>query len=246
MATPATTTTQAPSWLVPFQQYGLDQSLSAYQNPGQLVAPFAPQQEQAISGITGLTANGGGAPFTAAGNYLSGVLNGNPATNPFLDSMFNQGANAVQNRLSSEFAGMGRNVESSLPVQADQLNNLATQLYGGAYNTGVQQQMGAAQMSLPYTQQAYQNFNNLFGVGQQVQGQSQRYIQAPQDFLNQYLNRVNGYNLGQTTTATPAFNPLAGAIGGAGIGYNIGNSINSDYGGLLGSIAGGLLGAYGG
>ena len=239
-----TQTSTAPAWQIPYQQYGLNQSLAQYQNMPQLVAPFAPQQEQAISGIAGLTANGGGAPFQAAGNYLSGVLNGNPATNPFLDSMFNQGANAVQNRLSSEFAGMGRNVESSLPVQADQLNNLATQLYGGAYNTGVQQQMAAAAQALPYTQQAYQNQNNLFNAGQQVQGLAQQYIQAPQTALNQYLSRVNG-SLGTTSTTPYYYNQGAGALGGALLGSQIGSGLNSDYGGLLGSVAGGLLGAFG-
>lgn len=244
MSNPQTTTQTAPSWQIPYQQYGLNQSLANYQNGAQ-VAPFAPQQEQAINGISNLTNAGGGAPFTAAGNYLTNTLNGNPASNPYLDSMFNKGANQVQNRLSSEFAGSGRNIEGSAPIQADQMNNLATQLYGGAYNTGVQQQMNAAAQAVPYTQQAYGNLNNQFNAGQQVQNLSNQYIQAPQNYLNNYLSQVNG-SLGATQTYNPAFNSGAGALGGALLGSQIGSQVSSNpYAGLLGGVAGGLLGYQG-
>ncbi len=243
-----TQTQQAPSWQVPYQQEGLNQSLAQYQNPGNLVAPFAPQQEQAISGVTNLTQNGGPATQQAASNFVTNTLNNGPTSNPYLGQMFNQAAQATQNQLASQFAGSGRNVDQSQALAGQQLNNLATDIYGGAYNTGVQQQLGALQMANPVTQQAYQNYGNLFGAGQNVQNLAQQYIQAPQNSLNQYLSRTNGA-LGQTGTFNPACNAGAGALGGALAGGGLGQTIGSmfggsggSYGSLLGAIGGGLLG----
>ena len=61
-------TAQAPSWQLPYQQYGLNQATAQYNgvsSPQQLVAGFAPQQNQALSGIQQLATNNptlGGAP----------------------------------------------------------------------------------------------------------------------------------------------------------------------------------------
>lgn len=83
-------------------------------------------QSQYLSNAAQLGANGNPA-LNAATNYEANAANGAYLnSNPYLDATFNQAANAVQNRVSSEFAGSGRNLESSIPVQNDQLNQLAT------------------------------------------------------------------------------------------------------------------------
>lgn len=82
-------------------------------------------------------------------------------SNPYLDATFNQAANAVQNRVSSEFAGSGRNLESSIPVQNDQLNQLATQIYGGNYANERQLQSQAAQQAPLASQANVSNLNAL-------------------------------------------------------------------------------------
>lgn len=239
---------QAPSWQSPYQQYGLQQATANYQNvnsPQQLVAGFSPQQNQAIQGITNLA--GGTPQTTSAQNYVTSVLNGNPAQNPYLSQQFNLAANDVQNRLSSEFAGSGRNVIGSLPVQSDQLNNLATQLYGGAYNTGVQQQENALAQAVPLEQQQFNAQNNLFNAGGAIQGLAQQYITAPQTFLNQYLSQVNG-NLGATQSIQQPVTPyqqLAMSATGAGLGSQLGTQIGNAFGGQGGTI-GGLIGGLGG
>lgn len=238
---------QAPSWQQPYQQYGLQQAAAQYQNvnsPQQLVAGFSPQQNQAISNITNLA--GGTPQTTAAQNYVTNVLSGNPASNPYLNSMFNQAANTVQNRLSSEFAGSGRNVIGSLPVQSDQLNNLATQLYGGAYNTGVQQQENAAAEAVPLEQQQFNAQNNLFNAGGQIQNLAQQYIQAPQTFLNQYLSQVNG-NLGTTRATQEPYSPFLQTANNANIGSQLGSAIGNYFGGsggTWGGLLGGIAGAF--
>jgi hypothetical protein len=244
------TNATGPSWALPYQKNALDQATAQFNgvsSPQELVAGFSPQQNQAISGIQQLATNN--PTLGAAQNYTQSVLNGNPANNPYLNSEFNQAANSVQNRLESEFAGSGRNAVGSLPLQSDELNNLATQLYGGAYNTGVQQQENAL-ASAPNTVNAQTGLQqSLFGAGQQVQNLGQSYIQAPQTFLNNYLAQTMGVP-GQTSTLT---NPLSATqrVAQAGTGANVGSQIGSLLGsyfgdGSGGSTAGGLLGALAG
>lgn len=243
-------TAQAPAWQLPYEQDALKQAQAQYNSvtsPQQLVAGFSPQQNQAIQGITNLATNG--TPGTnAAEGYVSRVLNGSPANNPYLNSEFNQAANTVQNRLESEFANSGRGVVNSLPIQADEMNNLATDLYGGAYNTGVQQQENAAANAVPLEQQAYTGQQNLFNAGAAIQGLGQQYINAPQQFLQQYLNQANQGANKAITTQQPlsTTQQLALAGTGANIGSGLGSAIGSLLGGSTGSNWGGLLGALGG
>lgn len=239
-----TTTTTAPSFQVPYQQYGLNQAYSNYQNGAQ-VAPFAPQQEQAINNITGM-ANNGTAVGNAANNYASGILNNGPSQNPYLDATFGQAAQATQGQLASQFAGAGRNVGESQDQRSQQLNQLATQIYGGAYNTGVQQQEQAASLAPTLDQNQYNNQNQLFNAGQSVQNLANQYIQAPQQRLNQYLSQVSG-NLGATQSTPYTSNSAAGGLGGALIGGQLGGALtpNSPYGTLIGGLLGGVAGAYG-
>lgn len=245
--TTQTQTAQAPSWQLPYLQYGLNQAQGNYQNissPTQLVAPFSDQQNQAIQGITDLATNN--PTLGSASGYVQSVLSGSPASNPYLDSMFNQGANAVQNRLESEFAGSGRNVIGSLPVQSDELNNLAAQLYGGAYNTGVQQQENALASAPNVVGSQLGLQSGLFGAGQNVQNLAQQYITAPQNFLNNYLSQVTG-NLGRTVTTQEPYSPALQTAQYAGLGSQLGSGIASALGGnSTWQNVGGLLGALGG
>jgi hypothetical protein len=241
-STQQTQTQQAPSWQQPYQQLGLQDSLSQLQNTNQLVSPFSSQQNQAISNITNL-ANNGDPGTTAAGNFITNTLNGNVQQNPELNSLFQQGANQIQQQLGSQFAGAGRNVDQSQGQTAQALGTFGSQLYGNAFNTeaGLQTSaLGAAPNNLN-SQLGLQN--SLYGAGQNVQNLGQQYIQAPQNFLNQYLSQVNG-NLGATSTFNPAFNAGAGALGGALVGSNLGSSLSggSSLGSLIGALGGGLLG----
>jgi hypothetical protein len=136
----------------------------------------------------------------------------------------------------------------SLPLRSDELNNLATSLYGGAYNTGVQQQESAASMAPGAVNTALSLPQAEFNAGGAVQGLAQQYINAPQTFLNQYLSRVNG-NLGTTQTTPVYFNRGLGAVGGGSLGASLGGALGGAFGGNgsdYGQLAGGLLGALAG
>ena len=73
-----------------------------------------------------------------SGEYLD------PASNPYLTGTFNTAAQGVQNNIASQFGAADRNVVSSAPVQSSAMNQLANEIYGGAYNTGMSNMVQAS------------------------------------------------------------------------------------------------------
>jgi hypothetical protein len=172
--THTTQTTEPPAFIRPFMQYGAQQARALYETggpqyyQGNTVVPFADQTERALLGTEQRALQG--SPVTnAAQQYATNTLTNTPSSqfgtasnpyassenpygsvnNPYLDATFNKAADSMQNRLESQFAGAGRNVMASRPANADYLSDLATNIYGGAYenerNRGLsydQQQLG--------------------------------------------------------------------------------------------------------
>lgn len=201
-----TNTTQQtlPDWLQPYltQELGNAQQFQtqATTNPQSMVAGMTPAQQQGITSIEN-TANSGINPSAsaAAANQFetSGALL-NPNENPYLQNTFNLASQSVQNNLDSQFAGSGSNVENSIPVQADQMNNLATQLYGGAYQQGLQQMTQASALAPTIQQGTYLPGQELYQAGGLQQQQQQNVINAPYNALSWYsgLLGLNGSNMG--------------------------------------------------
>ena len=150
---------------VPMAQAGYGQALQDYQPTnaglgaimGAAGAPSASSSAQAAN------------RFETSGALLD------PASNPYLQNTFNEGAQQIQNNLSSQFGAAGRNTLASLPVQSDEMNNLATQLYGGAYQQGLQTMTQASALAPSIDQGTYlpgqqllnasgQALNNNMGV----------------------------------------------------------------------------------
>lgn len=176
------------------------------------------------------------------GKYLS------PDSNPYLKDTFHQAANQVQQQVGAQFAGMGRNLESSIPVQNDQMNQLATQIYGGNYANERSNMQNAAQNANNLNASNLANLGALGQAGALQQQQSQNYIDAaqnrfnynqnqPYQNLNQYMGLINSMQHGTAqTTQQPVFhNQAAGALGGAMAGYG---STGSMWGAGLGALAG--------
>ena len=257
-----------PSWLQNSAQYGLNQGQSMYGQggpnyyPGNQVAPFSPLQEQALTGVENRATQG--SPVTAAAqNNATATLNGSylsPGSNPWLDQTFQQGANAVQNRVSSEFGQAGRNLESSIPVQNDQMNQLATQVYGANYQAERANQMQTMGQANSLANNDYYGLGQLMTAGNQVQNQSQQMInqningynwqqQQPYNNLNWYQNLVgNTIHGGTTTTQTPysGGNRLGGAVGAAMLGSSLGGAAGATYGALGSAVGGAAQGSSAG
>lgn len=186
-----------------------------------------------------------------SGKYLS------PDSNPYLKDTFHQAANQVQQQVGAQFAGMGRNLEASIPVQNDQMNQLATQIYGGNYANERQNMQNASQNAVSLNGANLANLGALGQAGALQQQQSQNYIDAAQNRfnynqnlpwqnLNNYMGSINSLQHGATSTSQqPVFhNRAAGAAGGAMAGYQAGQGMGT-YGGLIGAGIGAIGGYYG-
>lgn len=228
-----TTTTEPPKYQLPYLQYGMNQAQSLY-NQGNQVAGFNPYQQQAQQMVYD-RATAGDPTIGAASDYVQKSLGGGfMGSNPYLDATFNKAALATQNQLASQFAGAGRNVDQSQGLRAQQLGDLATSIYGGAYENERNRMQGV----LPYAQQlgnqGYTDAQALLGIGQQQQDMAQRTLDAPGTALDQYLARVSG-NMGTTTKTGGGFSG-SGALGGAMLGSYLMPGIGTVAGGLLGGL----------
>ena len=92
---------------------------------------------------------------TLQGDYLS------PGSNPWLEGTFNRAADLTRGRLSSEFAGAGRDLGASAPARSEELQTLASNIYGGNYQQERNRQMGAVGQALPLANQDYTDINAL-------------------------------------------------------------------------------------
>lgn len=260
-------------------QYGAQQGRALYETGGpqyyggNTVVPFSEQTENAL-GRTEQRALQGSPVNQAAQGYATRTLNSAPtsqfggASNPYLDATFNKAADSVQQRLGTQFAGSGRNIEASRAVNADELNNLATGLYGGAYESERNRmaqdlsqqrahQFGVAGLAPTLANQDYVDLNALQGVGGQVEDLTGRLMEdqaarwdfsqnAPQHNLDNYIARITGgYPGGTQTNTTPTYrNRTSGAAGGAMAGAQMGSAFGP-WGTAIGAIGGGLLGGWG-
>lgn len=198
-----------PSQLVPYYDYALStgQNLQNQGGPQQSsgqVAPLSAMQQQGLSSIQG--AASGMNPATGAANWNNYATSGalmNPSSNPYLTGEFNQGADAIQNQLSSQFGAAGRNVLASAPIQSDEMNQLATSMYGGQYDTNLNATQAAASAAPSIAQGLYTPGNQLLSAGALPQQQQQNILntQTAQSNYNNALpyNSLSWYSslLGQ-------------------------------------------------
>jgi hypothetical protein len=253
--------TTLPAWLQPYMTDALTAGQQLYQAggpvyyQGQQVANLTPEQLAGISQTENVASTPSASQGAQSANRFetSGALL-NPSANPYLQGTFNQAANAVQSQLASEFAGAGSNVINSLPVQADEMNNLATQLYGGAYNQGLQTMTQASALAPGIDQGAYLPGQMLEQAGGTLQNQSQNDINAAMQAYNYNstlpMNMLSWYSglLGQngspfkSASSSTSGNPNA-ALQDAGLGIAGLGAAGST--GLL-SALGSLFGAGGG
>lgn len=145
----------------------------------------------------------GGSPImNQAESALGANIAGGP--NPYLDSMVNQAQGSVmrnyQNTAIPQLLGgsmssgsfgntgiTGAARESQNDLQQN-LGNIATQMYGGAYDTDKARQMQAIGMAPTFGNQAYQDAGQIMNVGQIQQDQAQK----PLDFnYQQYQDQQN-------------------------------------------------------
>ena len=222
--------------------------------PGNQVAPFSPLQEQGFAQIQNAANQPNTLGQTGQG-YFNNLESGsllNPATNPNLQNMAQLADNQISNNLTSEFAGSGRNIEGSAPVQASQMANVAADIYGGAYNNTLNNMTSALPQASQLTAQSFMPGQELLGAGGQIQNQAQNMIGANQNQFGYYQNlpfsQMNNYanllgGMPGSTQSTPYYqNVGAGALGGGLAGAQLGGMFGQTG---WGAGIGALLGAVG-
>jgi hypothetical protein len=182
---------------------------------------------------------------SAQASNLIGGRGLDPDSNPWLRKTYNRAADATRGRLASEFAGGGRDLAASAPARSEELQTLASNIYGGNYQAERGRQANMIGQSLGIGQQ---NLNNQRGIYNQGMGMglnqqmgalgsalpfaNQDYtninamIQAAGNPVNNLLNRIGAIApaMGGTATQTnPVYNdPFSAGIGGAMMGGMIG------------------------
>lgn len=147
-------------------------------------------------------------------NFMMPTANGSMLfSNPMLDATFNKAAQGVQNNVNAQFSGAGRYGSGAHQgVMQQGMNDLATQMYGNAFETERGRQMQAAGMiqsgwesDLARQLQGAQNFalNNQQAVANRFTG-----AEGLQGSFNQGLE-----NLARAMTAAPQAYDFATAPG---------------------------------
>jgi hypothetical protein len=247
-----TTRMEPPKYQLPYLQRGLEEAGSIYdqERGGNNIAPIAQETEDAWTAAAARAR--GGSPLTTAAQGLATktIEGGFLGSNPHLDATFERAALQTQNQLASQFAGSGRNIDASRNLRSQELNDLATGIYGGAYDAERNRMQDAMGAAAPLANQDYVDLGQLAQVGAGREGYAQEQLDAGGLALDRYLGRVQG-NMGQNTYASMARNRAAGAVGGAMLGYGAGSQFGSYMGGNqnvwggLGALAGGALGGWG-
>lgn len=227
-----------PSWIEPYltstlsSAQGLEQSGGPQYYPGQQVASLTPMQNQGIGDVQSLSQ--GPNASTTAQNQNMNIESGqylNPNTNPYLAGTLNTADQGVQNQISSEFAGSGRNIIGSAPVQSSAMNQLANQIYGGAYQSGMQNMVQASGLAPSIDAGTYAPAQAELSVGNGVQQQNQSQINAamnqynynqqlPENMLSWYSGLIgqNAAPFGGSTSQGSGSNNTALTDAGIGIG----------------------------
>ena len=210
--------------------------------------PYLNQQNQGVTGNTLGQAQG-----------IIGGAGLNPDTNPYLQQTFNRAADLTRGRLASEFAGSGRDIGASAPARSEELQTLASNIFGGNYQAERGRQTGLIGQSLGLGQSNLANQRGTFLQGQgqglaQQQGalgaglpyanqdytNIQAMIQAGGSPVNNLINRIGAIAPaagGTAVSSQPVYNdPFGAALGGGLAGASLGGLFggNSPFAGIFG------------
>ena len=256
-------------------QFGYSEAKDLYgypQYPGNYYTTFNPIQEQAL-GLTQARSLYGSPTTSLAQAEAAQTLGGgylDPRSNPYLQSAVGGAlqdvgrayAESVAPQLQSEFVGAGRygsglqQAAESLSRQdlARQMGNIASNMYGQAYESERDRMLRQAALAPQYQGMDYTDLSNLAAVGDIIDQKAREILQSdimryqyPQTQLDEYINRISGlsgggYGTRSTTEPVPGSSLLGGAMGGYSLGQSIASTINRENPNPLISVGGAILG----
>lgn len=160
----------------PYQAYG-----------GTGVVGMNDAQNQAL-GMVANRAMSGSPIMDQANSTLTSMLQGGQ-TNPYLDQMVQRAQDSVRSNMTSAMVGSGSFGNSGVQEAAGRaMGDVASQMYGNAYETNAARQMQALGMAPTFGNQAYTDAQQLLNAGSFAQNNAQDMA----DFnYQQYLNQQN-------------------------------------------------------
>lgn len=216
----STTVSEIPEELKPLATRYTAEATKMFDTPyspytGQRYADMNALQNAGV-GATAMRALNGDAAINAGyGNVLS-TLNGNyldPSTNPYLRQNVDTAMNQAMGQINSQFNRPGAfGSTAHQGVAANQLGNIAAQMYGQNYAAERGNQVNAWNAAPTYGNMAYQDASQLMNAGQILQDESQKGLdwqlqqfQEMKDYPYKNLaaaSGVFGTNLGGTSRTT--------------------------------------------
>jgi hypothetical protein len=205
--------------------------------PGQTIAPQSQETQQALQSQIQRAQNG--SPLTAqAQDYTKGLLGGDYLNNnPHLDATYNRAADQVQSRVNSAFEAGGRHGGgANQRVLGQSLGDLATNIYGGAYDNERNRMQQGLLFAPTLANQDYYDIGQLSSAGGVKDQRAQDMInqdisrfdfnqQAPAQNISDYIGLLNGVGgkYGSSTTTQPMYSNggantlgLLGSLGAGG------------------------------
>ncbi len=174
--------------------------------------------QQALD-LTAQRATAGSPLLQTAQNAVQNFAGGGATNNPYLDQMFKRSADQVRDYTNASFTAGGRGGSTTnQDVLGKNIGDLAAQMYGGAYETGQNRQLAAAQMAPGLANQDFFQLQQLLGAGQTEDQYALDKYNAPWQNLQQYSGAVSGFGgLGGTTKQTVPSQSLLPQLLGAGL-----------------------------
>ena len=168
----STTTTEIPEFLrTPLNRATVsatDQAANVRNNVNRAGGPT--MDEMQAQGLIDLFNRGQqGSPLTdAAGDLTGATLRGDflsSDSNPFLQQTFDRAAELTRGRLDSEFAGAGRNLGAAMPARSEELQTLASNIFGGNFQRERDRQANAVGQAQNLANQDFTNIRAMLDAG---------------------------------------------------------------------------------
>ena len=179
---------------------------------------LSPTTQDALARITDRATQGSPLLQTAQ-DTVQNFAGGGAIQNPYLDQMFNRGADKIRDYTNAQFTLGGRgNSTTNQDILGKNIGDYASQFYGNAYDQGQNRQLAAAQIAPNLANQDYYGLQQLLGAGQIYDQQALNQYNAPWQALQNYSGAVTGIGgLGHTATQTAPSQSMLPQLLGAGI-----------------------------
>jgi hypothetical protein len=170
-------------------------------------ADLNPTQNYGIGMIQDRAA-GGSATMNNAETNLNQLISG--GSNPYLDAQVTKAMDATKGQVMSQFGGSNYGSTANQETLGNSVGNVATQMYGNAYEGDQARRLQAISQAPTFGNQAYTDASQLLSAGQLQQNQDQNNLdfayQQNQDQQNlpykqlAAMSGVFGSNLGSSSS----------------------------------------------